>query len=121
MNLVIADDHDGVRSRVTELICEAFPGARLEHAANGTEVLQRCLLPGCDALIMDIRMPGNSGIEVLRMIRESSSIPVILISTYPCDQYSNAAIRAGANVFIPKEALGDKLVPALRQLLSMVN
>lgn len=117
MNLLIADDHPGMRSRLAEIIIEAFPEVHVTHACNGTEVLSLCSSFNYDALIMDTRMPGYSGIEVLRKLRKGTSIPVILISTHSNESYLIAAVKAGANAFISKDALADKLAQSLRNLL----
>lgn len=119
MNLLVVDDHPGMRDRITCIIRDAFPKSIIACASNGAEVFSLCSSSSYDAVIMDVRMPGSSGFEVLRKLREIYSFPVILTSTYPRNQYSLMALKAGANAFVPKEALADELSCTLRELLAI--
>jgi two-component system invasion response regulator UvrY len=119
MNLLIADDHPGVRTRISEIIKEAFPAAKLMVLPDGTKVLEQVASQRYDLVIMDIKMPGSSGLEVLRSLRSTSALPVIIISSHPEEQYSAAAISAGANLFICKQSMTEKLIPAIAALVSI--
>jgi DNA-binding NarL/FixJ family response regulator len=82
MHLLIADDHPAIHSRVAEIVSESFEKITILHARSGREVLDHFASAPCDLLIMDVSMPGLSGIDVLRNLRERTSIPIILISTH---------------------------------------
>jgi DNA-binding NarL/FixJ family response regulator len=119
MHLLIADDHLDVRTRITGIIRESFPEAELFVYSSGTEVLEHLVSHKCDLIIMDIKMPGVSGIEVLRSVRSSKTLPVIMISSQPDEQYSSALLRAGANAFITKQSMSEMLIPAIEHLVKI--
>jgi DNA-binding NarL/FixJ family response regulator len=67
MNILITDDHANVRRGLRELLVDAFPGAHFSEASSGDEVLTVLHSSQHDILLLDINMPGRSGMEVLRM------------------------------------------------------
>lgn len=117
MHLLIADDHPAVRNRLSGIIRESFPEAKLIMLPGGNEVLDHLALHTCDLLIMDIKMPGRSGIEVLKAIRLTNTIPVIIISSHCSNEYSTAVKKAGANAFITKQSISETLIPVIGQLI----
>ena len=66
MNILIADDHANVRRGLREILADAFSGAHFSEASNGDEVLTQLLGSQHDILLLDINMPGRSGLEVLK-------------------------------------------------------
>lgn len=121
MQVLIADDHAGVRERVAEIIQELHQEAEILFFSNGKHVLDHPSANISDLLIMDINMPGLGGMEVLKRLRASSTLPVVLISSHCENQYENAALAAGANAFINKQSLGEKLPGVLQKLFVKVN
>lgn len=117
MHLLIADDHPAVRTRITEIIRDSFPEAELLIFSDGRDVLEHLSVHKCDLVIMDIKMPGLSGIEILKSLRPVNSLPVVMISSQPGEQYHAATIRAGANAFISKQSISEQLIPVIQNLL----
>ena len=117
MHLLIADDHAGVRSRIASIIIESFPSAELSYCSNANDALSYLQRNTCDILIMDINMPGITGIEALRRLRSSSDLPVIIMSSNCENQYTRAALAAGANAFINKQSLGEKLQQTIEYIV----
>lgn len=118
MQVLIADDHAGVRERVAAMVQELHKEAEIFFFSEGKHVLDHPSASISDLLIIDVNMPGMGGMEVLKRLRASSNLPVILISSHCENQYANAALAAGANAFINKQSLGDKLPELLEKLFA---
>ena len=73
MNILIADDHANVRRGLREILVDAFSGAHFSEASNGDEVLTQLLGSQHDVLLLDINMPGRSGLEVLKDVKSHLS------------------------------------------------
>ena len=69
MNILIADDHANVRRGLREILVDAFSGAQFSEASNGDEVLTELVRSQHDVLLLDINMPGRSGLEVLKDVK----------------------------------------------------
>ncbi len=110
MKILIVDDSELLRDRLIELLTnipntEAFIEA--ENVIEAKKLIQE-LNP--EFIITDIRMPGGSGIDFVRYLRESGSNAVIVVLTnYPYSQYKEAALEAGANYFLGKISEFEKL------------
>jgi DNA-binding NarL/FixJ family response regulator len=73
----------------------------------------------CDILILDISMPGRGGLEVLRELRrEHPRLSILVLSMFPEDQYGMRALKAGASGYLTKESAPEKLLEAIRKILS---
>lgn len=117
MKVFIADDSRVVVERLTGLL-EEVPGAQLvgqagdvPAAVNGIKKMKP------DALILDLHMPGGSGLDVLRAIRTALPDLFVLICTnFPYPEYREECLTAGANLFLDKSADFDKIPSILREL-----
>jgi DNA-binding NarL/FixJ family response regulator len=118
MRVFIADDSRAVVERLADLL-EEVPGAHLVGQAG--DVLETVLgiqnlKP--DALILDLQMPGGTGLDVLRTIRFAHPYLYVLICTnYPYPQYREECVSAGANFFLDKSAEFEKIPEILRELI----
>ena len=118
MKVFIADDSRAVVERLTVLL-EEVPGARLvgqagdvPSAVNGVQKMRP------DALILDLHMPGGSGLDVLRAIRTAHPDLFVLICTnFPYPEYREECLTAGANLFLDKSADFEKIPSILRELI----
>ena len=118
MNILIADDHANVRRGLREILADAFSGARFSEAANGDEVLTQLVMSQHDLLLLDINMPGRSGMEVLKDVKQFYPLlPVIMVSVQPENQYASRCLRAGAAAYINKNSASEELAPAIRKIL----
>jgi len=80
MHILIADDHAVVRRGLKEILADALPGAEFSEAGNGDEVLSRLGKTSAALLVLDINMPGRSGMDVLRDVKHSyPRLPVIIL------------------------------------------
>ncbi len=117
MRVFIADDSAVVRERLMALLSEV-PGIEVigeaQDAGEATECIMR-LKP--DAVILDIRMRGRSGIDVLRDLGRMQRPPtVMMLTNYPYPQYRKRCMDAGAKLFFDKSTEFEKAVEALREL-----
>ncbi len=118
MNILIADDHAVVRRGLKEILADALPGARFSEAGNGDEVLSRLADSATGLLVLDINMPGRSGLDVLRDVKNAyPRLPVIVLSMQPEDQYALRCLRAGAAAYINKGSAPEELAQAARKIL----
>jgi DNA-binding NarL/FixJ family response regulator len=117
MRVFIADDSRVVVERLTDLL-EEVPGAKLvgqagdvPHAVDGIREMKP------DAIILDLQMPGGSGLDVLRAIRPNfPNMQVVICTNYPHAQYREECLTAGANFFLDKSVEFAKIPAILREL-----
>ena len=118
MNILIADDHAVVRRGLKEILADAFPGAHFAEAGNGDEVLSQLAKSKYGVLMLDINMPGRSGLDVLREVKHAyPQLPVIVLSIQPEEQYAMRCLRAGAAAYINKESAPEVLAQATKKIL----
>jgi len=117
MRVFIADDSRVVVERLADLLQEV-PGVQLVGRANDApEAIHSIVRTNPDAVILDLQMPGGSGLDVLRSIRRSHpSVWVLICTNYPYPQYREECIAAGANYFLDKSAEFEKIPEILRDL-----
>ena len=119
MHILIADDHAVVRRGLKDILADALPGADFSEACNGDEVLSRLDKAAIALLLLDINMPGRSGMDVLRDVKLSyPRMPVIILSVHPEEQYAVRCLRAGASAYINKESAPEELAAATKKILN---
>jgi DNA-binding NarL/FixJ family response regulator len=112
--VMIADDDDLTRGGI-RLILGGIPGIEVvAEAHNGVEARDLAIRHRPDVLLLDIKMPGMDGLAALREIARSSSVLVLMLTTFGDDQYIDEALAAGAAGFVLKSSAADELEPALR-------
>jgi len=118
MNILIADDHANVRRGLREILVDAFSGAQFSEAANGAEVLTELVKSRHDVLLLDINMPGRSGMEVLKDVKFAyPGLPVVMVSVQPESQYAARCLLAGATAYVNKNCASEDLAPAIQSIL----
>ena len=118
MHILIADDHGVVRRGLKDILSDALPGTLFSEASSGDEVLSHLEKTRTALLVLDISMPGRSGMDVLRDVKHTyPRLPVIILSCHPEDQYAVRCIRAGASAYINKESAPEELAIATRKIL----
>jgi two-component system, NarL family, invasion response regulator UvrY len=119
MHILIADDHAVVRRGLREIMADALPGADFFEAGNGDEVLSILRKSQIAMLVLDINMPGRSGMDVLRDVKHTyPRLPVIILSCQPEEQYAVRCLRAGAAAYINKESATEELAMATKKIMS---
>jgi DNA-binding NarL/FixJ family response regulator len=115
IRVVLVDDHAVVRKGIREFLEEEPDITVVAEAADGNQALTLIQERLPDVVVLDIQMPGRSGIEVTRTLREAGHQPAILILTaYDDDPYIMAGIEAGANGYVLKSAAPEEIVRAVR-------
>jgi len=118
LKILIADDHVVVRNGVIRSLTSYFPNAAFGEAGNASEVLSLVQESKWDLVILDINMPGRSGIDVLKEIKENfPKTPVIIFSMYPEDQFAVRSIKAGASAYLTKDISSQELEKAIIKIL----
>ena len=117
LNLLIADDHSIVRRGLRQIL-EETPDIKVGgEAANGREVMEKIRARSWDALVLDLAMPGASGLDVLKQVKEHSpTLPVLVLSMHAQDQFAGRVLKAGASGYLPKESAPEELVNAIRRV-----
>jgi DNA-binding NarL/FixJ family response regulator len=118
MKVFIADDSSAVVERLADLL-EEVPGAQLVgQAGDVPEAVRSIEKTRPDALILDLQMPGGSGLDVLRAIRaDHPHLYVLICTNYAYPQSREECLNAGANSFIDKSAEFEKIPAILRELI----
>ena len=101
--IMLVEDDDGFRSSLASLLTSRFPGILLEEAANGSEAMEKVesFLP--QLIFMDIKLPGQSGLEVTRRLKAlHPDIQVVMLTSYDFPEYREAARASGAYGFLSK-------------------
>lgn len=119
IRVLIADDHAIVRQGLKQIVEESGEMRVVAEAANGADALYKMREIACDVVLLDISMPGKSGIEVLKQIKEEKpKLPVLILSIYPEDQYAVRLIKSGAAGYMTKETAPMEVVEAVRRVAS---
>jgi DNA-binding NarL/FixJ family response regulator len=117
IKVLVADDHAVVRRGLRQILAETEDILVGGEATTAAEVLSFVAAERWDVVVLDVNMPGSSGIELLGQIRrEKPQLPVLILTMYPEDQYAVRAIKAGAAGFLTKESAPDKLIDAVRKV-----
>jgi DNA-binding NarL/FixJ family response regulator len=122
MKVVIADDSPVVVERLRDLLSDIQGVELVGQARDAVEAL-RCIRQGNpDLAILDLQMPGGSGLDILRTIRpERPGLCVLICTNYPYPQYKEQCLAAGANYFLDKSAEFEKIPEILRGLLKNIT
>ena len=100
------------------ILADHFKKAVFGEARNATEALARVWKEKWDVVLLDITMPGRSGLEVLKEIKRSRPrLPVLILSMHPEDQFAVRLLKAGAAGYLTKESAGEELVGAIKKVV----
>jgi DNA-binding NarL/FixJ family response regulator len=118
IKILIADDHPLVREGLKKVLIRQPDMKVVCEAGNSQELLLQVQQHDLDVIVMDLAMPGRSGLEVLREVKERfPGIPVLILSMYPEDRFAVRTIRAGAAGYLTKESAPQELVKAIRHVV----
>lgn len=119
INVVLADDHELVRDGIKALLEDEEGVKVIDEASNGKEALKVLERTNPDLLIVDIRMPELSGIEVVKEVSEKhKNIRTLVLSMHDSEEYVVKAIQAGADGYLLKGASKDEFLKALTKVAS---
>ena len=117
IQVAIVDDHQIVRTGFRELLSEDSKIRIAFEASSGDEALDKLRTAQCDVLLLDISLPGKSGVDVLRTVRQRHpDIKVLILSGFPEESYALAMIRNGANGYLCKDCDREELLRAIHMV-----
>jgi DNA-binding NarL/FixJ family response regulator len=117
IRVLIADDHAILRRGLRDIIEETEDIRVVGEAESSAETLKNVRAQRCDVVLLDISMPDRNGIDTLGIIKkEHPGVAVLMLSTYPENQYAIRALRAGASGYLTKQSAPAQLVSAIRQV-----
>ena len=117
MKILIADDHAVVREGLKQILT-GVPGVKeIDDACDGFELLEKVKVKNYDIVVLDISMPGKSGLEVLKELKIlKPKLPVLILSIYPEGQYAIRVLKAGASGYLTKDSASEELVNAVEKI-----
>jgi two-component system, NarL family, invasion response regulator UvrY len=119
MKILLADDHALVRQGLKLILADHFKNTVFGEARNANEALSSVSKNGWDVVVLDITMPGRSGLDVLREIRRlRPKLPVLILSMHPEDQFAVRMLKNGAAGYLTKESAGEELAGAIRKVIA---
>jgi two-component system invasion response regulator UvrY len=119
MKILIADDHEMVRRGLKETLADEFADLSVGEARTAQEALEAGRKQAWDIVLLDIKMPGRSGLEVLEDLKKlRPKMPVVIISAFPQEEYALRAFKLGASGYVSKESASDEVFAAIRKALA---
>ncbi|MGA2591266.1 MAG: response regulator transcription factor [Bryobacteraceae bacterium] len=119
IKVLIADDHAILRRGLKEILMHEMEGAVCSEAKDAQEALTQVQRGDWDLVILDVSMPGRSGLDVLTDLKAARpKLPVLVLSMHPDDQYGKRALRSGASGYVNKDSEPEELIKAIRKVLA---
>ena len=118
IKIIIADDHPLFRRGLKHALEETNDIQVIGESSNGEDLLS--LIKDCipEIILLDISMPGKSGLDLLKQLKsEYPKLPILILSVYPEEQYAVRFLKAGASGYLTKESAAEKLAEAIRKIV----
>jgi len=122
IKIIIADDHPLFRRGLKHALEETNDIQVIGESSNGEDLLS--LIKDCipEIILLDISMPGKSGLDLLKQLKsEYPKLPILILSVYPEEQYAVRFLKAGASGYLTKESAAEKLAEAIRKIVGGGN
>ena len=117
IKLLIADDHNIFREGLREIINKTSDIQVIDEAKSGSEVLSKVEENSYDVILLDISMPGRSGLDILKQLRqEKPHIQVLILSMYSEEEFAVRAMKTGAAGYLVKDTASKDLIEAIRKV-----
>lgn len=117
IKILIADDHAIVREGIKQILADIPDKVTTDEAINGHEVLQKVWNNDYDLVLLDISMPGRSGLDILKQLKsEKPDLKILILSMHPEEQYAIRALKAGASGYLTKESTPLELTEAIKKV-----
>ena len=117
--ILIADDHELMRRGLRDILTEFFPDAAVAEAADARQTLAALEKQTCDIVLLDINMPGRSGIDALQDLKRLyPGMPVIVLSAFAERDYAVRVFKLGASGYVSKQSASGELIAAIRKALA---
>jgi two-component system, NarL family, invasion response regulator UvrY len=117
MKILIADDHSVVREGLKQYVMTLEEVKLVDEAVNGNEAWAKIRYGNYDLVILDVSMPGMSGLDVLQNIKRMNlKVRVLILSVYPQEQFAIRAFRMGASGYLSKDCAFEELILAIKKI-----
>jgi len=118
MKFLLIDDHKIIREGLKQILLMHFPSATFDEGASAEEVMKNISDSDYDLVLCDLSMPGRSGLDVLKQVKETKpNLRVLILSMHPDEHYAVRAIKAGAWGYVNKSDGAEVLIPAVQRIL----
>lgn len=118
IQVLLVDDHAAIRQQVKELITAEAGIAVIGEATDGLEAITRARELEPDLVLMDVRLPGQSGLEATRQLKdEMPKVKVIILTLFDLPIYRDTALAYGASDYVIKKAMFKELLPAIQRVM----
>jgi len=119
IRVLIADDYAILRRGLIDILTRELKGAACSEAENAQQALDQVERHDWDLVILDVSMPGRSGIDVLRDLKQlRPKLPVLVLSVHPEEQYGKRVLKAGGRGYLKKDSAPEELIKAVRKVLA---
>jgi DNA-binding NarL/FixJ family response regulator len=119
VKILVVDDHPLVRRGIAQVVADAFPQASIEQASDAPETMKAVWDTPLHLVVLDLSLRGRSGLDLLKEIKNARpKLPVLILSSYPEEQFATRALRAGAAGYLNKETPPETLILAVRRALA---
>ncbi len=117
IRVLLADDHAIVRAGLKEILANTGDITVAAEATNGQEVMERIRGHDYDVAVLDMSMPGRSGIELIKQVKdEKPKLRILVLTMHSEEQYAVRALKAGASGYLTKDSAAEQLVAAIRKI-----
>jgi DNA-binding NarL/FixJ family response regulator len=117
IRLLVADDHNLVREGLKQILAAAPDLLVADEAVDGDQALAKVRANEFDLVLLDMSMPGLSGIELIKRLKlEKPKLPILVLSMHGEQQYAARAYKAGASGYLTKDSASGQLVSAIRKI-----
>ena len=117
IKVIIADDHPLFRRGLKNAFSETPDIEVVDEAESGDDLLKKIPGSNLNVILMDVAMPGKTGLDLLKQLRdEQPKLPVLVLTVYPEEHYAVRYFKAGASGFITKESSTDQIYAAVRKV-----
>jgi two-component system invasion response regulator UvrY len=119
LKVLICDDHELIREGLKRVLLDSGKASRVGEAAHAEDAIAAVRREPWDIVILDINLGGRSGLDVLKELKaDFPRLPVLILSTYPEEQFALRVFRAGANGYLNKNLATSSLLEAIRRVLT---
>ena len=119
IRVLIADDHEIVRKGLKQIISDTLGIEVTDEASNGQEALDKIKQTNFDVVLLDIKMPGRTGLDILKDIKQfNPNLAVLILTIYPEEQYAIRVLQSGASGYLTKDSAADELILAIQKVAS---
>ena len=119
MRILLADDHVVLREGLKQILAEAFPQAEFGEASTTQQTIDLLSHGAWSVVVLDVFMPGRSGLEVLSEVRKNHpALPILVLSSAPEEQLALRVLKGGASGYLNKQVAAENLVLAVKKVLA---